>query len=86
VTLIATTRPSLSPAGIDSAVISLSVNGGVFGARVFTQGDEKTVRLGPGTGHVCVHIEPRSFDVDLIIPSTVEYIRSTLESTSSPMI
>jgi hypothetical protein len=73
VTLIATTRPSLSPAGIDSAVISLSVAGGQFLTRVFTQGAEKSVRLGPGTGHACVHIEPRVFDVDLIIPSTVEF-------------
>lgn len=78
VIVIATTRPSLSPAGVDSAVISLSVDGGVFSARVFTQGDEGTIRLGPGTGHACVHIEPRTFDVDLIIPSTVEFAWSGL--------
>ena len=73
VILIATTRPSLSPAGVDTAVISLSVAGGQFTARVFTQGAERAVRLGPGTGHACVHIESKIFDVNLIIPSTVDF-------------
>jgi hypothetical protein len=74
VTLIATTRPSLSPSGTGSAVLSLVVAGGVYSPRVFTQGGEGTVLLGPGTGHACVHIEPRSgtFPLDLIVPSTVE--------------
>jgi hypothetical protein len=78
ISLIATTRPSLGPAGVDSAVVSLVVAGGQFSTRVFTQGDEGTVRLGPGTGHACVHIEPRTFDVDLIVPSTVEFTWSGL--------
>lgn len=73
VTVIATTRPSLGPSGVDSAVVSLAVAGGQFSTRVFTQGAEGTVRLGPGTGHACVHIEPRTFGVDLIVPSTVEF-------------
>lgn len=74
--LISTTRPLLGPAGVDTAAVTITVAGGQFTPRVFAKSDEQTVLLGPGTGEVCVHIEPRGtyFDTALILPSTVELV------------
>ncbi|HEX5030593.1 MAG TPA: T9SS type A sorting domain-containing protein [Candidatus Eisenbacteria bacterium] len=76
VRLISTTRPLLSPPGVDTAAVTITVSGGQFSPRVFAQEDEKTVLLGPGTGQVCIHIEPRGtfFDPSLIVPSTIELV------------
>ena len=78
VRLISTTRPLLGPAGVDTAAVTIAVAGGQFSPRVFVQADDKTVLLGPGTGEVCIHIEPRGtyFDPSLIVPSTVELVWS----------
>ncbi|HET9939520.1 MAG TPA: Ig-like domain-containing protein [Candidatus Eisenbacteria bacterium] len=78
VRFVSTTRPLLGPSGVGTAAVTIAVAGGQYSPRVFALGDEKTVLMGPGTGQVCIHIEPRGtyFDPSLIVPSTVELIWS----------